>query len=198
LRQLYNNNAPSNVVGQLNGSSGSLASQVCAFNTGSGALAGNMLFTFDMIKIGGTATFVFKPFGNSIATGDTNAVAYVGFANTFTNFTPTAGIVWKYIYSATVPVWTLFVDNVATGTSYTGNAVSNWVRITITRTSSLGYSTTFTNITTGTGAITNTGSYSSLTTNFAAGWLWGNNASGNTQKEMNIDYFGMDLNVFGR
>ena len=156
------------------------------------------MISFDAIKIGGSATFIFKPFGNSISTTGVNAVAYVGFANTFTNFTPTIGIVWKYIYSPTTPVWTLFVDGVATGTSYSGSAVAHWCRIVITRTSSLGYSTTFTNLSTGTGAITNTGTYSSLGNDFAIGFLWGNNASGTGEKEFNIDYFGMDLNAFGR
>jgi hypothetical protein len=193
-RQTGNNNAFSNTTGVLGASSSALANGYCAFNTGSGALFGNMFFTWDALKIGGSATFIFKPFGNSINTDATNAVAYVGFANTFTSFTPTIGIVWKFIYNATTPVWTLYVDNVATGTSYSGSAITNWVKIVITRTSTLGYITTFTNTTTGTGAVTNAGNYTNTSQQFNAGWYWGNNASGTTQKEMNIDYFSMDLN----
>jgi hypothetical protein len=139
-------------------------------------------YLFNNIATNGTLTFIFRPFFDF---GTANAICAIGICNATTSpATATVGVYWSY--DPTALTWRLYNDAVATGTVVLGTQANVWSKITITRTGSLTWSSTWTVI--GGATTTGTGTLASSTTNTYIGWWWGNNSSAGVSKFMDIDY----------
>jgi hypothetical protein len=163
-----------------------------ASNDSVGWCSGSPTIFRNLLSNGAGFTIIFRPWPTGTAT---NTTLYVGFSSNFANTTGISQLAWQYSTNiATTGQWVFRQDGATVHTTgYTTTGASQWHKMTLVKTGSNTYTTTFQNLTTPSAVYTYNGTVASISLNMRMGGMV-TCVSGAASKYLDIDYISCEFN----